>query len=308
VVFTSGATESNHLAIRGVCESFDGGSLVSSGIEHPCVLGAIDAMAQCGFVIYRWAIGSDGVVGVTQVPDDTRCVSLMAANHETGVIQPLRRAHVEALRVGAWLHVDATQAVGRMHLPLDGVHSVALSSHKLGGPPGIGALLLPDGESFPALFQGSQERGRRGGTVPTALAVGFGVACAPATAARANRVRRWTQLREQLERGVMPLGAEILGAAVERVPNTVCLVFDGLAGEALVQALDLAGICVSSGAACSSGSREPSPTLVQMSHPQPRGALRVSFGPDTTKEDVHHLLETLPGVLQGLRLASEWDV
>jgi cysteine desulfurase len=230
----------------------------------------------------------------------------MAANHETGVLQPITEAARQAAAVGAWLHCDATQAVGRVQLDFDGVHSIVLSGHKLGGPPGIGALVLPDGEDFPALFPGSQERGRRGGTVPTALVAGLGAACRLAADGLASREARWTALRARFEQAVVAWGGRVVGAGASRVANTSCVVFDDIEGETLVQALDLRGICVSSGAACTSGSTEPSATLLAMGDPHPTGGLRVSWGPHPREDDLDALLGALEASVEALRLAASW--
>lgn len=306
VVFTSGATEANHLALRGVFADHVG-ELVIGAIEHPCVRGAASHLERSGVRVHTWEAGTDGVVKVGPVPDRTRCVALMLANHETGVLQPVGQAAEAAARVGAWVHVDATQAAGRVVLTLDGVHSVALSAHKLGGPPGVGALVLQDGEPFPALFPGSQERGRRGGTVPTASVVGFGVACRIARRELEARIGRWEVQRARVEACLAAAGGRLIGSAVPRVANTACVVFEGLLGETLVQAFDLRGICVSAGAACASGSLEPSPTLSAMGDPHPHGALRVSLGPTTTDEEIEAFCAAVPAVLADLELAASWS-
>jgi cysteine desulfurase len=305
VVFTSGATEANHLGLRGCLEGATG-DLVISRVEHPCVRAAATLLAARGVNTRWWDVDKRGVVRVEPLGPGTRAVALMAVNHETGVRQPLAEAVAAAKAVGAWVHVDATQGAGRGAMALDGVDAVVLSSHKLGGAPGVGALVLQDGEPFPALFPGSQERGRRGGTVPTALVVGFGEACRIAWAQQEARIVRWRSLRESLERALVGAGGRIIGADVPRVGNTSCVVFDGLVGETLVQAFDLRGICVSAGAACTSGSLEPSATLLAMGDPHPMGALRISLGPDTGEEEIDAFCTALPAVVEALRLAASW--
>ena len=303
VVFTSGATEANHLAIRALTR----GRLVIGPLEHPCVQAAAAVVAERVEVQVLGA-RPDGTTEVPSLPADTRLVALMAANHETGVLQPLDEARAAAEAVGAGVHVDATQAAGRVALHLGWAASVALSGHKLGGPGGTGALVLPDSEPFPALFAGSQERGRRGGTVNTAGVVGFGLACAIAQAEQAERAARYATVRALLEAGLVALGGRIVGASVPRVPQTTLAIFSGVRGEALVQALDLRGICVSSGAACASGSVEASPVLLAMGDPEPEGALRVSLGPASSEHDVHALLAALPPILTSIREAAAWSL
>ncbi|MCB9681555.1 MAG: cysteine desulfurase [Alphaproteobacteria bacterium] len=305
VVFTSGATEANHLFLRGAFE-VRSGRLVVGSLEHPCVLGAAGVLQRRGVPVTFLPADRDGVVDVRDLPPDTAVVSLMAANHETGVCQPVEAAWEAAQAQGAWLHVDASQAAGRVDLTGIRARAVVLSSHKLGGPLGIGALVLPDGEPFPPLFPGAQERGRRGGTVNVPGAVGFGMACVVASEQRQARMARWVAARERLEAGLRALGGRVVGDRVPRVANTTCVVFAGLTGEALVQALDLRGVCVSAGAACQSGSLEPSPTLSAMGDPEPSGALRISQGPATTQAELDAFLAVLPSVLDGLRLADGW--
>jgi cysteine desulfurase len=300
VVFTSGATEANHTALRGAVRLHPG-RLVLGAIEHPCVQAAAAEIGR-SLPVTRLPPGPDGVVHVPALPPDTTVLALMAANHETGVLQPLGEARLP----GVWLHVDATQAAGRIPLDLGDADSVALSAHKLGGPSGVGALVLRDGSPFPPLLGGgSQERGRRAGTVNTAGAVGFAAACRLARAELETRRARWEGQSARLRQGLVALGARLVGPPLTRqdllLPNTTCVVFRGIPGEALVQALDQRGIAVSSGAACASGSLEPSPVLRAMGDPEPSGGLRVSLGPRTTDDDVEALLATLPGVLAVLR-------
>ncbi len=299
VVFTSGATEANHLFLRG---AFAGrtGVLAVGATEHPCVRGAAAALARRGVEVRTLPVSSDGVARVEVEGADV--VSLMAANHETGALQPVS----ELLGGSAQVHIDATQAAGRVELALGGAAGVTLSSHKLGGPGGVGALVLAHGDAFPALFPGSQERGRRGGTVFTAGVVGFGVACALASAELVKRRAAWEQHRGALEARLATLQARVLSAGVPRVPNTVAFVVPGLRGEEVVVALDLLGICVSAGAACASGSLEASATLLAMGDPEPHGIVRVSFGPTTTEEDVAALGAALTQVVDAHRLAADW--
>jgi len=306
VVFTSGATEANHAGVRGAAR-LRPGRVAITAIEHPCVHAASDAT---GLLVDRLPVGPDGVVRLDALPPDVTVVAVMAANHETGVIQPIEGALALAREAGAWLHVDATQAAGRIALRLGSADSVALSSHKLGGPGGVGALVLRGGDAFPALMGGgSQERGRRAGTVHTAGVVGFAAGCRLAAAEQAERAARWERQSARLRDALFALGARPPGPPGTRpaatVPNTVCVVFPGLPGESLVQALDLRGFAVSSGAACASGSLDPSPVLRAMGDPEPSNGLRVSLGPRTPDTDVDALIAALPNVLATLRAALE---
>jgi len=304
VVFTSGATEANHTFLRGLVRRRPG-RVVVGPIEHPSVLAAAEAVASGGCPVQRLEVGGDGVARVPDLLPDTVLLSLMAANHETGVLQPLDRARAAARAVGAALHVDATQAAGRVPLHLGDADGVVLSAHKLGGPGGIGALVLPDGTPFPPLLTGgSQERGRRAGTVHTAGAVGFGEACRLARTEVAARRERWEVLSERIRARLRTRGARLVGDPDRLLPNTTCVVFPGLLGESLVQGLDLRGVCVSAGAACASGSLEPSPVLLAMGDPEPEGGLRISLGPRTTAEEVDVFLQVMDEVLENAR-ASE---
>jgi len=298
VVFTSGATEANHLGISGLVRRSGRRRVVANGIEHPCVQAAV---AGLGAEVVRWRTGADGRVCPEPVDEQVGLIALMAANHETGVVQPLERAWEIARFAGAFFHVDATQAAGRIALDLKDADGVALSSHKLGGPGGVGALVLRDGEPFPPIFGGgSQERGRRSGTVNVVGVVGFGEACDLARRHFADESRRLEQLSTLLRVGLVQLGARVVGGE-PRLPNTTTVVFPEVLGESMVQALDIAGICVSSGAACASGSVEPSPVLLAMGDPEPTGGVRFSLGWSSTSAEVEQILSCIPGVLEGLR-------
>lgn len=292
VVFTSGATEANALALH-VATQRVAGLVAASRAEHPSVWKAAEDRGWTELLV-----DEHGRIRL----QDAGILAVQAVNHETGVIQADPRGRARHV------HVDATQALGRVALDFEGLDSMALSAHKLGGPPGMGALILrgPAVEA-PLVRGGSQERGRRPGTVPTALVVGFGEACALAVSEREARVRRWQSQRKALERAVHDAGGQVLGEAVDRVANTVCAVFPGLLGESVVQALDLRGICVSSGAACASGSTEPSPVLAAMGHPEPRGGVRFSLGPRTTDSEVQEAAQALSVVVPAVRQALAWE-
>jgi cysteine desulfurase len=293
VVFTSGATEANHAWFHAA-RARGTRRVAVSAVEHPCVRAAAGRCAE----VLTVPVDERGIAVLDGLPDDLDGVSLMAANHETGVIQP-----IDALRArSGWVHVDATAAAGRMPLRLGWVDAVVFSAHKLGGPCGAGALVVRDGGPLPPLLEGgSQERGRRAGTVNTAAVVGFGEACRLARVELDERVRRWTDLRARLASAVTHLGGQVVGGPA--VPSVLDAVFSGLPAEMLVMALDLRGVCVSAGAACSSGAALDSPVLRAMRHPEPAGGLRISFGPRTTPVELDALLEALPAVLDAARAA-----
>jgi len=296
IVFTSGATEAN--ATWWHAQRALGRRLVAlSAVEHP---NSRLAAEEAGVEQVVLPVGLDGRSSLPE-PGSVDALSLMVANHETGVLQPVS----EALRLGLPTHLDATQAVGRVPLQLGDAEAVVFAGHKLGGPPGVGVLSLQDGEAFPALLPGTQERGRRGGTVNVAGAVGLAAACRAAAAELPAEHARHLALRGPLEEGLRALGAQIVGAGAGRVPHTTCAVFPGIPGELLVQSLDLRGIAVSSGAACASGSTEPSAVLTAMGHPHPGASLRISRGRGTTVDELQSLLQVLRDVVPALRDLEE---
>jgi cysteine desulfurase len=308
VVFTSGATEANHLCIRGAWLGREAREVVVlSPIEHPCVRDAADRLS--GAKLRLMAVDKQGCCSVGEIDESVALVSLMAVNHETGAVQPFAEAIRLGRNVGAFVHVDATQGAGRIPLDLSAADGVVLSSHKLGGPGGVGALILGSGDSFPALVGGgAQERGRRAGTVNTAGVVGFGQACLAARRDLEERRALWKVLSEQVRASIRELGGQIIGDHLSTVPNTICSVFGGLTGEGIVQGMDLHGVSVSSGAACSSGSVEASPVLQAMGVEHPSGSLRVSLGWNTAQGDIAAFNVALRDVVGALRvLDDDWD-
>ena len=191
-------------------------------------------------------------------------------------------------------------------MDLGGADGVVLSAHKIGGPGGVGALVLPDGEPYPVLMGGgAQERGRRAGTVNTAGVVGFGVACDIAARQMDARTQHWSVLRDYLCPALVALGAQITGE--QTVANTIHATFPGHLGESIVQAMDLRGVCISAGAACSSGSVEVSPVLAAMDSDHAKSAVRISMGPSTTMEEVRHCVTQLKETLEALALMWEFE-
>lgn len=308
IVFVSGATEGNHTAVRGLW-ALGARRFAASAIEHPSVLGAL---ALAGAEIVSLPAGPDGLVDLSELtlhalspPVDA--IVLQSVNHELGTIQPVEQASQIASSQGLLLHVDATQGAGK--IPLVGDPDTAvLSSHKLGGPVGIGALSLRSGDRFPALLTGgSQERRRRAGTVNVAGAVGFGLACAIASREQVARVERYRALAEVLRSGLVALGARLVIDHPQQVPSITTFTIPQIRGDLLVQTLDLRGVAVSSGAACASGSTGPSPVLSAIGHPEPAGGVRVSFGPSTTRAEVDEMISSLAAALPAIRAASSWE-
>jgi cysteine desulfurase len=283
LVFTSGGTEADALAIHALSA---GRRLLASAIEH-------DAIRFAAGSAETVPVGRDGVVDLealeARLGDGVASlVCLMLANNETGVIQPVEQAASICRRHGAVLHVDAVQAAGRMSVRLDrlGAHSLAISSHKLGGPAGMGALLLAPDAPFaaPLIGGGGQERGRRGGTQAVALVAGFAAA---AEASQADDLAELGTLRDAAERAAVACGALVCGDPARRLPNTTCLALPGAAAGVQVIALDLEGVAVSAGSACSSGKVQASHVLQAMGLGALAGeAIRLSLPWNVTRADI----------------------
>jgi cysteine desulfurase len=288
ILFTSGATEANATALGGTGLR----RIVVSAIEHPSVRTATDAMVLP--VDGNGLVDLDSLDRILAGIGEPALVSIMLANNETGVIQPVAEAARIVHAHGGLLHSDAAQAPGR--IPVDvmglGVDLLTLSAHKMGGPQGAGALYIRDGVNLtPLLRGGGQEKRRRGGTENVAAIVGFGIA-----ADLAADSPDLTGLRDAMEARLTLAAPEITihGALAPRIGNTSCFGVPGLLAETALIALDLAGLAVSSGAACSSGAVEPSPVLLAMGVPEAaaREAIRVSLGWETTPGEIDHLVES----------------
>jgi cysteine desulfurase len=316
VIFTSCATEANNTLLRRVAPALDRGRFVlSTTVEHPSVEAPLVCLERDGWRVTRIEVDADGRLDLhafeAACQERPAVATAIWANNETGVVTPIPEVAACAHAAGALVHVDATQAVGKLpidlaRLPID---ALSLSAHKLGGPKGIGALVLRGAPDFdPLLGGGGQEAGRRGGTENVPGIVGLGVACALAAAELPQRRECHGALRDSLWRGIESKIPRVRrnGAPEAVLPNTLNVEFDALAGEVLVQALDLEGIAISAGAACASGSIEPSRVLVAMgrSPEQARGALRFSVGHGTGEGDIERLLSLLPDLVSRVRAAE----
>ena len=298
LVFTSGGTEADALAIHAMSP---GRRLIISAIEHDAVRAAAAGAAMV-------PAGADGIAGMDALEallsdGIPSLVCLMLANNETGVIQPVPRAASLCRRHGAILHVDTVQAAGRMPVSLHalGAHSLAISSHKLGGSAGVGALLLAPDAPFaaPLIAGGGQERGRRGGTPPNAMIAGFAAA---AVASAGDDLGRVAALRDVAERSAVAAGAVVCGDPAHRLPNTTCLALPGVRADAQVIAFDLENIAVSAGAACSSGKVAVSHVLQAMGLGSLAGqAIRVSLPWNVAQEDVDAFAAAYPRIAARLR-------
>ena len=313
VVFTSGGSEAHNLFIKGAAACMKPGLLAVSAIEHPCIIKPAEQLARRGWQLERIAVDDQGRVelgGYDRVlAKRPGLVSVMFANNETGVLQPIEVLSAKARAAGAWFHTDAVQAVGKVpvdfrRLNASGVNALTFSAHKLGGPKGAAALVVDKRvELEPLIAGGGHERGLRSGTENVAAIVGFGVACELAGERTVNTASKMPALRERLETDLHAMGATLFASGAERLPNTVYFALPDIDGETLVAQLDRAGYAVASGAACSSANPEPSHVLQAMgvSHELARGAVRVSLGPANTEEQIEGLLVALQITLAKLR-------
>lgn len=307
VVFTGGGSEANNLALKGAALALGRGRLAISAIEHSSVVEPARALARRGWEVDVISVDECGCITADRLAaalrDDTRLVSVMSANNETGVVQSLPELAYLARSRGILVHTDAIQAAGK--LPLDfqacGAHLMTLSAHKLYGPKGVGALIRDRAvELEPLVHGGGHEWGLRAGTENVAGIVGFGMAAELARTELSARRAHLMRLRDYLEARLAALaGVTVIGREAERLPNTVMLSAPGVEGETLLLALDRAGVSVSSGSACSSGVTEPSHVLVAMGVAEnvARGAIRVSLGKDNSEADVDRLVSALQAQL-----------
>ena len=293
VIFTSGGTEANHLALVGLAGDEPAHAVISA-IEHPSVVGPAEYLQrEQGWQIDRLGISPAGEVEPARLPEllrpDTRFVSVMLGNNETGVLQPVAELAATCAEAGVPLHVDAAQAAGKV--PVDfhalGVALMTVAAHKFHGPVGIGALMVRRGvELRPQMFGGFQQAGLRPGTEAVALAVGMHAALAAWQREQQQITQRLTELRDRFERGLLAECPELSvnGLAAPRLPHVSNVIFPGVEGQVLMMALDLAGVCCSTGSACASGSSQASPTLLAMGLKKElaESSLRFSFGRTST--------------------------
>ncbi len=314
IVFTSGGTEGDNLALFGLVRPGD--HVLTSAIEHEAVMRSCQRLEELGCAITYLAVDSRGLVAPDEVRralrPSTRLITIMTANNETGVVQPLAEIGRIAAEADVWFHTDAVQAAGK--IPLDvaqlGCDLLTISGHKLHAPKGVGALFVKKGTQLqPQLYGGRHERSRRAGTenVPGIVALGKAAEMASEWLA-AGRNQAMAALRDRMERAILDqIGATgVNGEGAPRTPNTTNIRFDYIEGEALVIALDLKGVAVSSGAACSSGAVEPSHVLTAMglSADRARSSIRFSLGRQTTSADVDLALVLLPETVARLRELS----
>ena len=320
VVFTGGGTESDNAAIVGVATALQetGKHIVTSSVEHHAVLHTCQHLESLGFEVTYLPVDSDGIVQpdavLGAITPQTTLVSVMYANNEIGVVNPIPqisaavKSRASELSRTILLHTDAVQAAGYLDLDVRklGVDLLSLSGHKFHGPKGTGVLFIRRGAPFlPYILGGGQERERRSGTENIPGIVGLSVALETANGQRETNSRHCAALRDRIVQQVLERvpGSRLNGHSTQRLPNNANFSFSGIEGEPILLGLDMAGIAASSGSACSSGSLEPSHVLLALgqSAEVARGSLRLTLGKDNTEEEVDYLLEVLPDLVERLR-------
>ncbi|MGD2174569.1 MAG: cysteine desulfurase NifS [Candidatus Brocadiaceae bacterium] len=316
IVFTSGGTESDNLAIGGVAAAGGPeGHVITSAVEHKAVLKACEVLEKRGHAITRLPVDEYGRVDPADLRDalrpDTVLVSIMTANNEVGTIQPVAELAAVAAEVSVPFHTDAVQAVGKIPVDVDalGVDLLSLSAHKFYGPKGVGALYVRAGTRIePMQVGGHHEGGRRAGTENVPGIVGMAEALRLACAEMSDEAQRLRALRDHLQEGLMEAVEDVRlnGHPTERLPHLLNLSFTNVEGESMLLSLDAVGVCVSTGSACTSGTLDPSHVLIAMGIPPEvaHGSLRFSLGRQNTREQVEYVLQKLPPIVERLRQMS----
>ncbi|UZQ50750.1 cysteine desulfurase NifS [Clostridium kluyveri] len=313
IFFTSGGSESDNWAIKGVAlaNKERGKHIITTGIEHPAVINTCRYMEKQGFEVTYLPVDRFGTVDIKKLEEsmgkDTLIVSIMFANNEIGTIEPIKEIGNICKKRGILLHTDAVQAVG--NVPIDvkdmNIDLLSMSSHKFYGPKGIGALYIKKGVKIDSFIHGgSQERGRRAGTENIAGIVGMGKALEIATLNMDRENKRLSYLRDKMIEELLKIpGTKLNGHKTNRLPGNVNISFDSVDGEILVMALDNEGICVSAGSACSAGAIEPSRVLkaIGLSDARAKSSIRLSLGAGTTEEDINYAADVIKGTVFKLR-------
>ena len=322
ILFTGGGSQADNLAIRGFMHgpsSKGRKHIITSKIEHHAVLYTCEALEKEGYRVTYLNVDKEGRVDLEQLKaelsEDTALVSVMAANNEIGTIQPIKQIAELAHSVGAKFHTDAVQAVGHMHIDVQemGIDMLSLSGHKFRGPRGTGVLYVKKGITLePLVYGGGQERGLVSGTENTAGCIGLAAAMKEAVEGLDEKMGYVKKLTDKLVKGIMeniPY-SHYTGDPVNRLPGTASFVFEAIEGEGLILRLDNAGVCGSTGSACSTGSLDPSHVLmaIGLPHEIAHGSLRLTLGEQNTEEDVDYIIETVTDVVKTLRSMSPvWE-
>ena len=321
IYFTSCGSESDNWAVKGAARAQrkkGKNHIITSAFEHHAVLHTCQALEKEGFEVTYLNVHENGIVHPDEleaaITDKTALVTIMYANNEIGTIQPIPEIGAICKKHGVLFHTDAVQAIGNVHIDVkeQNIDMLSLSGHKIHAPKGVGALYLRSGVSIENFMDGgAQERGRRAGTENVAEIVGLSVAMERACSTVDQRIARLTPMRDKLIHEILKIDRSRLNGDLEhRLPGNVSFCFQGVEGESLLLMLDMKGICASSGSACTSGSLDPSHVLLSIGlpHEVAHGSLRLSFGDDSTMEDVDYIIETLPPIIERLRAMSPlWD-
>jgi len=314
IIFTAGGTESDNLAVKGVAYALrnKGNHLITSAIEHHAILNSCKYLEKEGWSVTYLGVDEYGLVnpeGLKKaITDKTVLVSIMYANNEVGTIEPIRELAAVAKARGVYFHADAVQAIGKV--PCDvkelGVDLLSMSGHKIYGPKGVGTLYIRKGTKItPLMHGGHHEMGKRAGTENVPAIVGLGKAAELAAKEREAEAKRLTELRDYLYQGITSRIQDVRlnGHPEKRLANTLNVGFKYLEGESIILNLDMEGVAVSTGSACTSGSLEPSHVLMAMGvePADTQGSIRFSLGRDTSKKDIEYVLEVLPPIIKRLR-------
>ncbi|MBR7081527.1 MAG: cysteine desulfurase NifS [Oscillospiraceae bacterium] len=322
IFFTGSGSEADNWAIRGVAEMLaekKGRHIITSAVEHHAVFNTLEWLEKrFGFEITTLPVDSDGLISLEDlknaIRDDTVLVTIMAANNEIGTIMPVREIGAICREKGVLFHTDAVQAVG--HIPIDveamNVDMLSMAAHKFRGPKGVGALYVRKGIRLPSLIHGGgQEKGKRAGTENVAGIIGMAAALEEAVANMDENMARVSAMRDRLIDGLTKIPySSLTGHRTNRLPGTASFVFECIEGESMILTLDNAGICASSGSACSSGSLDPSHVLmaIGLSHATAHGSVRLTINECSTDEDIDYILEVLPKTVEKLRSMSPlWE-
>ena len=319
IIFTSGGSESDNMAIRGIAKKRGSGHIITSAIEHHAVLHTIQDLEKQGFEATYLPVDKDGYISLADlknaIREDTILISIMFANNEIGTIQPVKEIGAIAREHGIPFHTDAVQAAGHVHIDVEemNIDMLSLSAHKFGGPKGTGVLYTRRGVNpKPLITGGGQERGKRAGTENIAGIIGTAAALKLACSEIDSESERLSKLRDRLIDTILEKipYTRLNGGRTERLPSNVNISVEFIEGESLILMLDLKGICASSGSACTTGSLDPSHVLLALglTHDVAHGSLRLSLGHDTTEADIDYILEILPTVVERLRAMSPvWE-
>jgi len=314
IIFTSGGTEADNFAIKGVAQALrsKGDHIITSSVEHHAVLNTCAALGREGFKVTYIDVDKDGIVDVDKlkkaITDRTIFITIMYANNEVGTIEPVEDIGAIARERGVYFHTDAVQAAGKIPFGLKNLYIdlASVSAHKIYGPKGVGALYIRKGTKIsPQMLGGHHEMGRRAGTENVAGIVGFGRAAELAGTELADEAKKLTALRDRLYNRINEKIEDVTlnGHPVKRLPNTLNVRFKYLEGESIILSLDMEGVAVSTGSACTSGSLEPSHVLIAMGvdAAETQGSVRFSLGRDTTDEDINYVIGVLPAIIKRLR-------